>query len=389
MNILGAFQAKLGLAMAGKNPWGGGSGGDGGEKPSGGKSGGPKNPWLPTGGGNGSGPGGRRAPNIEDIFKNRGPEGPRRGGSGGGGGFTMPTRPGGKSWLPVIIIGVLVLALLSSMIHVIGPKEQAVVKTLGNYTRNLNPGFNLSAPWPIESVDVEDVQGVRDLRIPRDGDGDKLILSGDQNLVDLSYIVRWNIKELAGYKFSLADPIETVAEAAEAAMRASVAEKTLDETFSGQGRAEIELAVRERMQATLDDYGAGIQVLGVEIAKADPPGDVLDAFRDVSVAEQNADAARNQARGYAQQTLARAEGDAQAFDKVYEQYRLAPTVTRQRLYYETMERVLSRTDKTVIEAQGVTPYLPLPEVQRRSRQTAPTVTAPAPVAPGAVNTGAQ
>jgi membrane protease subunit HflK len=164
-------------------------------------------------------------------------------------------------------------------------------------------------------------------------------------------------------------------------MRAAVAEKQLDETFSGQGRAAIEQDVRERMQRTLDSYNAGIAVLGVEIEKADPPAEVVDAFRDVQVAEQNADAARNQSRGYAQQILAQAEGEADAFDKVYEQYRLAPEVTRQRLYYETMERVLNRTDTTVVEAQGVTPYLPLPEIRRRAQNSqgssAPTtVTAP-------------
>ena len=198
----------------------------------------------------------------------------------------------------------------------------------------------------------------------------KLILTGDQNLVDLSYIVRWNINDLEQFKFRLAEPIETVNEAAEAAMRAEVAEKTLDETFSGQGRAEIELAVRERMQRTLDAYGAGIAVLGVEIDKADPPQEVVDAFRDVSVAEQNADAARNQSRGYAQQVLANAQGEAQAFDKVYEEYRMAPEVTRRRLYYETMERVLSQTDKTIVESGNVTPYLPLPEIRRRTQQAA-------------------
>lgn len=123
----------------------------------------------------------------------------------------------------------------------------------------------------------------------------------------------------------------------------------------------------------------GIEILGVEIDKADPPAEVVDAFRDVSVAEQNADAARNQARGYAQQVLAQAQGEAEAFDKVYEQYRLAPEVTRQRLYYETMERVLSQTDKTIVEAEGVTPYLPLPEIRKRAEKPAApatTVTAP-------------
>jgi membrane protease subunit HflK len=377
MDNLDGFRKRIALAMAGKSPWGGSSGGNtpGGDDPDGddgapaadnegGKSSGPRNPWLPGGGKDSEG---RRSASIEDIFKHRGPEGPRRKGGGPGGpNFRLPERPGGGSWLPLIIGGIVVITLATSMVHVIGPKEEAVVKTLGNFTRTLDPGFKISAPYPIESVDVEDVQGVRAVTIPASGERAKLILTGDQNLVDLSYIVRWNIKDLSQFKFSLAEPVETVNEVAEAAMRATVAEKTLDETFSGQGRAEIELAVRERMQASLDAYRAGINVLGVEIDKADPPGEVVDAFRDVSVAEQNADAARNQARGYAEQVLAQAQGEAQAFDKVYEQYRLAPQVTRQRLYYETMERVLSQTDKTIVEAEGVTPYLPLPEVRRRS-----------------------
>lgn len=383
-----------GLAMAGKNnPWGNAGGGDDGDADSGDRGGdgnggggsngeGPRNPWLPGGGGsgssggggNGDGPGGgkRRSASIEDIFRNRGPEGPRRRGGGPGGpNFRMPQRPGGKSWGPVIAVVVIAAFLLLSSVHLVEPREQGVVKTLGSYSRTLDPGLHFTLPYPIETVDTEDVQGVRAVDIPASNQRAKLILTGDQNLVDLSYTVRWNIKDLANFNFELADPIETVNEVAEAAMRASVAEKTLDETFTGQGRAEIQQRVRLRMQETLDAYGAGIDVVGVEIAKADPPAEVVDAFRDVSVAEQNADAARNEARGYAQQTLSRAEGEAGAFDKVYEQYRLAPEVTRQRLYYETMERVLAQTDKTVLEAEGVTPYLPLPELKRRSRQAAP------------------
>ncbi|MXO84391.1 protease modulator HflK [Altererythrobacter aestiaquae] len=363
--------------MAGKSPWGN----DGGDKPesgSGGESGGdkpkgPRNPWLP-GGGNGNAPEEpRRSANIEDIFKNRG----KGGGGPGGPSFQMPRRPGGKSWLPFIIGLIVIAGLASTSLHLVAAQEQAVVKTLGNYTRTLSPGLHLSAPYPIETVDIEDVQGVRTVRIPDSGQEVKLILTGDQNLVDLSYIVRWNINDLEDFKFRLVEPIETVSEAAEAAMRASVAEKELDETFSGQGRASIEQDVRERMQATLDSYQAGIRVLGVEIEKADPPAQVVDAFRDVQVAEQNADAARNQAQGYAQQVLATAQGEAEAFNKVYEEYRMAPEVTRQRMYYETMERILSQTDKTVIEADGVTPYLPLPEVRRRSTNP-PTAVTPAP-----------
>lgn len=368
----------------GKNPWGGdgGSSGDNGENgaPGGDKPKGPRNPWLPPGSGSNGNNEGKRGPNIEDIFKNRGPEGPRRTGGGPGGpNFRIPQRPGGKSWFPVAVVGLIGLGLVATSVHLIDPQERAVVKTLGNYTRTMNSGLNFSLPFPIETVDVEDVQGVRQLRIPENDQQAKLILTGDQNLVDLSYIVRWNIKNLENYKFRLVEPIETVAEVAEAAMRAEVAEKTLDQTFSGQGRAEIEQAVRQRMQRALDEYQAGIQILGVEIDKADPPAEVVDAFRDVSVAEQNADAARNQARGYAQQVLAQAQGEAEAFDKVYEQYRLAPEVTRQRLYYETMERVLSQTDKTIVEAEGVTPYLPLPEIRKRAEKapsSTTTVTAP-------------
>ena len=376
--------------MAGKkSPWGGGSGNDGGggDEPAGAQGGAPclvspsrvtsRPPWLPPGGNSEDG---RRAPNIEDIFKSRGPEGPRRSGGGGPGGpnFRFPQRPGGKSWFPLAVAGIVIVGLLATSVHLVGPQQEGVVKTLGNYTRNMEPGLNFSLPFPIETVDIEDVEGVRSVRIPGNDNQAKLILTGDQNLVDLSYIVRWNIKDLANYKFRVVDPIETVNEAAEAGMRAAVAETELDETFSGQGRAAIELDVRERMQRTLDGYQAGVRVLGVEIEKADPPAQVVDAFRDVQVAEQNADAARNQARGYAQQVLAQAEGEAEAFDKVYAQYRLAPQVTRQRLYYETMERVLSQTDKTIVETNTVTPYLPLPEIRQRAQRSAPATVVTAP-----------
>jgi len=369
MRFLDGLSKGIRLGMAGSNnPWGGKSEDGDGERPKADKPSGPRNPWLPPSSGAPSGNQGRRGPNIEDIFKNRGPEGPRRTGGPGGPGFRMPQRPNGKSWFPLAIGALVVILILATSVHLIGPQQQAVVKRFGSFARTMDSGLQFSFPFPIESVDVEDVQGVRAVRIPGTSQQVKLILTGDQNLVDLSYIVRWNIKDLANFKFRLTTPEDTVNEVAEAAMRAAVAETNLDETFSGQGRAAIELDVRERMQRTLDSYQAGIRVLGVEIEKADPPSEVVDAFRDVQVAEQNADAARNQAEGYAQQVLAQAQGEAEAFDKVYEEYRLAPEVTRQRLYYETMERVLSKTDKTIVEAQGVTPYLPLPEIRRRSNQ---------------------
>jgi membrane protease subunit HflK len=188
------------------------------------------------------------------------------------------------------------------------------------------------------------------------------MLTSDQNLVNLTYLVRWSIKDLKLYHFQLAQPESTVREVGEAAMRASVAEDPLNTVFSGAGRADIEENVRQRMQNVLDSYRSGVRIQGVEIRKTDPPSQVEDAFKNVSAAQQQAESYRNQAEATAQQVLARAQGDAAAFDKVYAQYKLAPEVTRRRMYYETMERVLSKTDKTIIETNGVVPYLPLPEL---------------------------
>ncbi|MFV0644130.1 MAG: protease modulator HflK [Sphingomonadaceae bacterium] len=334
----------------------------------------PKNPWMP-GGGNDSGhrdeP--RRSASIEDIFKQRGPEGPRRGGGGGHSGGPRFSFPGGANsarWFPIALAAIAGLWLILSSVHQVDPKEQGVVTWMGGkYSRTLSPGVNFTLPWPVQSVAIEQVSEFRIETIPN-GDAEKLMLTGDQNLVDLSYIVRWNIKELKQFEFQLVDPEETVREVAEAAMRASVAEETLDRVLSGAGRADIEASVLARMQSVLDAYRSGIAVQGVQIRKTDPPKDVEQAFKDVSAAQQDAESYVNQAEAAAQQVLARAQGDATAFDKVYDEYRLAPEVTRRRMYYETMENVLRQTDKTVVEAPGVQTYLPLPEVKKRQDSTA-------------------
>ena len=369
MQMLDGLRTRLGgafggLAMAGKkNPWGSGKGSGGddappGEKPS--TSDGPRNPWLPGGGGKGG------SSNIEDIFKNRGPEGPRRGGGSGGPNFRLPERPGGGSWLPVVFVVIAGLWVLLSSLHFVQPGEQATVTRFGGkYVGTFNQGTNWSYPWPISIVQKENVEAARIEEVPS-----KLILTGDQNLVDLNYSVRWNINNLSLFQFQLEEPVETVREAAETAMRSTVAEMTLD-TVIGEGRADIQGDVQTRMQAILDQYGAGIQVLGVEVDKTDPPEKVIEAFNDVLAAQQDAERELNGARRYSQRLLAKAEGDAEQFNQIYEQYRLAPRVTRRRLYYETMEAVLSRTDKTIIDADGVTPYLPLTELQRSQSRSAP------------------
>ncbi|MFC3213758.1 MULTISPECIES: protease modulator HflK [Novosphingobium] len=365
--------------MAGRNsPWGGGNdGGDDGAggdaTPAGGPAEepkgeaperkGPRNPWLPSG--DGTPP--RRSASIEDIFRSR--EQRRPGGGGGprgpSGGFpNLPRRPDGKSWLPLAIGAAAVVLIGMSSLHMLGPKEQGVVTTLGQYSHTIDSGVSLTLPWPIQQVRVVDVRSFTVDMIP-DNENEKLMLTSDKSLVDLSYLVRWNVKDLKNYTFRLADPRETVREVAEAAMRASIAQVTLGQALSGAGRAQVEQDVRERMQRILDFYQSGISIQGVEIKKADPPSKTKAAFDNVNVAQQEAERDRSEARAWAQQVIARAQGDASAFDKVYEEYKLAPEVTKRRMYYETMERVL-RDNDTVVAEKGATTVLPLPEMKRRA-----------------------
>ena len=371
--------------MAGsRSPWGGKTGKGGGDTPSPPEgpsdngegepdapppppSPGPRNPWQPAGD---SAPP-RRAASIEDIFRQRANRPGGGSGGGGSGGFPrMPQRRNGKSWAPLIAGGVALIWLLSTSTHQLGSTEEGVVTTFGKYSHTIGSGVSLTAPWPIQSVDVVDVTSIKRETIP-EGEAEKLMLTSDQNLVDLSYLVRWNIKNLKLYKFQLEDPDDTVKEVAEAAMRASVAEVALNSVMGGAGRGQIEQNVRQRMQTVLDAYRSGVLVQGVEIKKADPPAKVVDAFQKVTAAQQDAQRDLSNAQAWAQQKIAGAEGEAANFDKVYGQYKLAPDVTRRRMYYETMERVLSNNDKVVVEGNGVTSYLPLPEVRRRAQAATP------------------
>lgn len=380
MNTIGGAIKRGVLAMAGRrSPWGGRSGGSQGSDSGGGdgddgngdRSGpeapkGPRNPWLPPG--DNSPP--RRSASIEDIFRAR----QQRGGGGGGPGGGMPSfpqRPGGKSWFPLIVGAIVLVWLGVTMVHMVGPKQEGIVTTFGKYSRTISPGVSMTLPWPIQNVDVTDVTSIQRYTIP-EGQSEKLMLTSDQNLVDLSYLVRWNINDLRLYKFRLADPEQSVREVAEAAMRSSIAEVSLDDALGGAGRAQVEQNVRERMQRILDNYRSGVQVQGVEINKADPPVKVIAAFQQVTAAQQDAQRERSNARAWAQQLLARSQGDSAEFDRVFQEYRLAPEVTRRRMYYETMERVLSKNDKIIMEAdEGVTSYLPLPEVRRRTQPQPP------------------
>ncbi len=341
-------------------PWGGrGSGGSGGD--GGGSGGGPRNPWeQPPGGGKPRGTG----PSALDELLKRG----RR------------SLPNGQFPIngPIIAYSaaaIVFLWLALTCVHRIDPQERGIVTLFGAYSRTLEPGISLTLPYPIESVEAVDVQNIRAIDIPG-GTGEKLVLTRDENIIDLDYSIRWSIKSPELYKFQIKEPDETIKAVGESAMRAAIANVSLDDVL-GAGRGGIETEVQQRMQVLLDRYRAGVRIQGVAIKNAGPPDAVNEAFKEVTAAQQAAQTSVNQANAQAQQVIARAQGEAAAFDRVYTQYKAAPEVTRRRMYYETMEAVLSKVDKTVIEAPGVTPYLPL---NNQGRPTPPAVQAPNPPA---------
>ena len=277
---------------------------------------------------------------------------------------------GGNAWLWILGAIVAAWVVLTSFYRV-DAQERGVVLRFGRFVGTTGPGLQFKAPWPIDTVVLSKVEQINSVDIgATEGSAENLMLTGDQNIINLAYAVRWKIKNPELFLFELAEPEQTVREVGESAMRAEISKASLNDAIGPQ-RAQIAEQVRERMQEILDSYRSGIEVRGVDIKQADPPAAVDDAFKDVSAAQQDAQQYLNQSRAYAQQLLASAQGAAAAFEAVYAQYKLAPEVTRKRMYFETMENVLSKVDKTVIEPNGVQTYLPLPEVRRRAATAEP------------------
>ena len=339
-----------------KGPWGSGgssNGGSGGGEPP--PPEGPKSPWGEPGprrGQSGGSPG--TVSSLDDFLRrSRG----RLGGGGGGagrGGF--PASPG-RSVYGWALLGLTALWLLFTTVHSIAPEQRGVVTRFGRYSHTLSPGVGITLPSPIDRVTKVDVENIREITLGSASE-ETLMLTGDQNIIDIAYQVRWNIRDPEQYLFELAQPEETIKQVAESAMRAVVANVTLRDAMGNQ-RGEIEARVAEEMQKTLDFYKSGVLIQGVAVKQADPPAAVNDAFKEVTAAQQEAQSYINQANAYSLQLGQKAQGEATAFDKVYEQYKLSPVVTKRRMYYETMERVLQGVDKTIIEAPGVNSYLPL------------------------------
>jgi membrane protease subunit HflK len=357
MNIfLGRGGRIRGLFADSKGPWGS-NGNEGAEPPSSDDGNQSNGPWGEPGR-RGRRLGGANISALDELVRR---SRARFGGGGGG----LPDRAD-RSLILWGIAGVILLWLVFTSFHSISPGERGVVTRFGRYSSTLGPGVSVTLPAPIDRVKKVDVESIRTVDLGSSS-SDDLMLTGDQNLIDLAYTVRWNIRTPELYLFQLAKPDETIREVAESAMRAVISQVSLNDAM-GDRRAEIETQVAQNMQRILDSYHSGVQVQGIAIKQADPPSEVNDAFKEVTAAQQDAKSYINQANAYALQLTAKAQGEATAFDKVYAQYKLAPEVTRRRMYYETMEQVLSKVDKTIIEAPGVTPYLPLPQVQKQAQQ---------------------
>ena len=378
----------------GGGPWGTGPRGGGG---SGGGHGGGGGPW---GGGRGSpgpnGPRGPQPPNLEELLR-RSQDRFRRAFPGG---FNIGTG------VAIGLIVIFVLWVVSGFYRVL-PDEVGVVLRFGAYKGLTQQGLNYHLPAPIESVLRPSVTYINRTEIgyrandagrtaSRQLPEEALMLTGDENIVDINFSVFWLIKDAQSYLFNIRAPEATVKSAAESAMREIVGETEIARALA-EGRGKIESDTQKLLQRILDSYGAGILVTQVQMAKVDPPAPVIESFRDVQRAladkerlRNEAEAYRNdiiprargdavrikqEAEAYRQEIIARSKGDADRFDSVYRAYKVAQDVTLQRLYLETMEEILKNSNKIIIDKaaqgqSGVLPYLPLPSLLGAAPPTA-------------------
>ncbi|MEL7128033.1 MAG: FtsH protease activity modulator HflK [Pseudomonadota bacterium] len=353
-------------------PWGGGG--------SGGGNGG--SPWNRPGG---SGDGGKEGPDLEEQmrrmqerFRGRGRGG--RGNRGGGGGF-------GKGGF-VILGAVALFAWLASGVVIVDAGQKASIFRFGEWQDNFEPGLHVHLPTPIETHEIVPVSARQELTIGVNND-ESLMLTADENIVDIQFTIYWKVKDDAPQNFILnvRRPQEAVRQVSESVMREVVGNSQL-QTLITEDRSAVQLEVERQVQLLLDDYRAGIEILDVQILRADPPGPVIAAFNDVNVAEQDAETKINEAQqvaqrvvpeargtaerllreaeGYRDEVIADANGEAQRFNLIYEEYRQAPRVTRERMLLESLERVLESSEKTILDNEsGAVPYLPLDRVNNQ------------------------
>jgi membrane protease subunit HflK len=356
--------------------------------------GGPKGPWG-SGQQPGPGRGGNQPPDLEDLIR-RGQDRLKSVLPGGGG-----TGFGGRGWI-LVFFAAIVIWLLSGFYRV-NTDEQGIVLRFGRFVQTTQPGLNYHLPYPIETALTPRVTfenkidvGFRvqeDFRrgtLTRDVPEESLILTGDENIVDVDFSVFWVIKNAGNYLFNIQNPEGTVKAVAESAMREVIGRAQIQPILTG-ARAATEQEVLKLMQRILDQYQAGITVTRVQLQKVDPPSQVIDAFRDVQAARADAERLQNEAQtyanrvvpeargeaskilqaaeGYKERTVVEAKGQASRFLSILAEYKLAPEVTRRRMYLETMERVLGGIDKVILDpsnkGSNVVPYLPLDQLLRQ------------------------
>ena len=389
--------------MANQGPWGGGGSGGGDDED---RDKRPSNrPWgdqQPPKGQRRPGQGGQQLPEIEDLMR-KGQDRLRvlMGGRGGGNGSGGGGRPGGAGGgfrlnrSTVMLGGLALIGLWAfSSFYRVQTNEQAVEFLFGRAIAVRGEGLNF-APWPVVTAEVIPVTNERVTEIGTGGEGSSdsgLMLTGDQNIVEMEYQVVWNISDPEKYLFNLADPGDTVRAVAESSMRDIIARSELGPILN-RDRGTIGNDLQASVQQTLDAYESGIRVIRVNLARADPPSQVIDSFREVQAAQQERDRLEKEADAYANRVLAQARGDAAAalegaeayraeavntaegeaarFNSIYEEYVKAPDVTRRRMYLETMENVLGGIDKVILDGgtdgqgSGVVPYLPLDQLRRQ------------------------
>ncbi len=354
-------------------------------------------------------------------FKNQSPWGSPPGGGGNGGFRRGPTPPdideivkkiqntinrftgGGKGGARTILFGLIILAILWTLsgLYRVLPDEQGVVLRFGKFVNTTQPGLNYHFPYPIETVLTPKVTKVnrmdigfrseRDSGFTSGGVADvpeeSLMLTGDENIVNIDFSVFWVIKDAGNFLFKIQDPQATVKAAAETAMREVIARSRIQPILT-EGRSLIETDTQEIIQQILDEYNSGIQITQVQTQKADPPDQVIDAFRDVQAARADMERSKNEAEAYAndviprargeaakilqaaeaykKEVVAKAEGEASRFLSIYNEYAKAKEVTQERMFLETMEKVLADINKIIIDknaGSGVVPYLPLQELK--------------------------
>lgn len=373
--------------QGGGGPWGQG----------GGSGGGNRGPW-------GQGPrgpgGGGQPPDLEEMLR-RGQDRMR--------GMLPQGSLGGKGLIALIVIGL--VAWAASGFYRVAPDEQGVVLRFGAFTGTTQPGLNYHLPWPIETALTPKVTRVNREEVGfRSGiDGasrgsslrqvpqESLMLTGGENIVDIDFVVFWQIRDAGEYLFNIENPPSTIKAVAESAMREVIGKNQIQRILT-EGRQPIEQATQQLMQQVLDGYKAGVLITQVNLQRVDPPSQVIDAFRDVQAAQADRERAQNeaeayrndviprargeaqraiqQAEAYKQEVIANAQGDAARFTSVYNEYKAAKDVTAKRMYLETMEHILRGMNKVIVSngtsaagaggtaaGGGVVPYLPLPQLQ--------------------------